>query len=120
MNENTFEEIKTNVAEKATAMWNSAKQGVSDAIQWGMEHPTEVVAIISVSAAVLKASQSLVVSHRVKAERARIDHTYYDPSTGMHWDLCRKANNNDRAMIMQRKANGEDVYSILRDLRLIK
>ena len=51
-------------------------------------------------------------------ERDRIDHTYYDPSTGMHWDLRRKATNEDRIAIEDRK--GKDSMSeILSDLKLI-
>ena len=51
-------------------------------------------------------------------ERDRIDHTYYDPSTGMHWDLRRKATNEDRKKIEERKGT-DSMSDILSDLKLI-
>ncbi len=108
------------VKEKAKNVVNEVSEKTAEAIQWGIDNPETVIAIIGATAALVKASQSLVVNHRVRVERNRIDHTYYDPSTGFHWDLCRKATNTDRMQIQARKAKGEDMYHILRDLRLIK
>lgn len=115
-----FEEIKNEAKEKAENAWKTSKQAVARTIQWGIDNPEKVVAIIGVTAALLKSSQSLVVNHRMKVERARIDHTYYDPSTGFHWDLCRKATNNDRMRITELKKQGLDTYTILTQLKLIK
>ncbi len=115
-----FEEIKNEAKEKAENAWNTSKQAVASTIQWGIDNPEKVVAIIGVTAALLKSSQSLVVNHRMKVERTRIDHTYYDPSTGFHWELIRKATNNDRMRITELKKQGLDTYTILRQLKLIK
>lgn len=115
-----FENVKNDIREKANAMFESVQTKASQAVQWGIDNPEKIIAFIGATAALMKASQSLMVNHRLRSERARIDHTYYDPSTGFHWDLCRKATNNDRIQIMSRRTNGEDIYNILRDLKLIK
>lgn len=120
MDENKFEQFKADTSVKLGEIWNGTKQIVVDAVNWGFENPEKVVMILGISASILKASQSLIVSHRVRMERARIDHTWYDPSTGMHWQLCRKATNADRAMILKMKQSGMDAYTILKQLRLIK
>lgn len=115
-----FEEIKSDVQDKLEHAWETSKNAVNGAVRWGIENPEKVVAIIGVTAALLKSSQSLVVNHRMKVERNRIDHTYYDPSTGFHWELIRKATNNDRMRITELKKQGLDTYEILHQLKLIK
>lgn len=81
----------------------------------------EMVAMgIPLAIATVKAGQSLVVNRRIKGERSRIDHTYYDPSTGFHWDLRRKATNADRAEILRRRKAGQETYDILRQMGLIR
>ena len=50
----------------------------------------------------------------------RVDRQYYDPSTGIHWELRRKATNNDRIELVRRKRNGENTEDILKDLKLIR
>ena len=120
MDNNTFDDLKVKVANEAQKACDAVSDTVQKGIEWGIGNPEKVVAGIGIGIAVLKASQSLVVSHRVKMERRRIDHTYYDPSTGFHWDLVRKATNADRAQILERKKNGESIVTILKDLKLIK
>lgn len=115
-----FEEIKTNARNKAEELLEKSKKAADDAIRWGIENPEKVVAIVGLTATLLKSSQSLVVNHRIKIERNRIDHTYYDPSTGFHWELIRKATNNDRMRITELKKQGLDTYTILHQLKLIK
>lgn len=90
-------------------------------VQWAKEYPELALSIVvPVAVAGIKSTQSLIVNNRIKSERNRIDHTYYDPSSGMHWELKRKASNNDRAEILRRKAQGDDVYTILRNMNLLK
>lgn len=87
--------------------------------RWIYDNPQATVSIITTAGMLLRASRSLVVSHRTYSERKRIDHTYYDPSTGYHWDLKRKLTNNDFQVLSKRKKNGDEVYDILRDLKVI-
>lgn len=120
MENKTFDDLKANVQEKVSKACKATANAVHQGIEWGVNNPEKVIAVAGIAVAAMKASQSLVVSHRVKAERQRIDHTYYDPSTGFHWELRRAATNADRAKILERKANGEQIVDILKDLKLIK
>ncbi len=113
-------DILTTLKKKVENLSEAAVDTASRGAQWAINNPEKVVAGIGLGIGVLQASRSLVVSHRVKMERKRIDHTYYDPSTGFHWDLRRAATNKDRAEILARKKAGEDIVQILLDKKLIK
>lgn len=113
-------DILAMLKEKVEDFGEAAVDAASRGAQWAINNPEKVVAGIGLGIGVLQASRSLVVSHRVKMERKRIDHTYYDPSTGFHWDLRRAATNKDRAEILARKKAGEDIVQILLDKKLIK
>ena len=115
-----FEEAKVKAKDFGTKVWEEAKQVRANAIRFADENKELVIASVPVVIALVKTGQSRVVNKRMKDERKRIDHTYYDPSTGMHWELRRKATNHDRAEIIRRKANGQDTYTILRQMGLIR
>lgn len=53
-------------------------------------------------------------------ERRRIDHTYYDPSSGAHYQLKRKLTNKERQELVDRKRNGEKVLDILKEMKVAK
>ena len=55
-----------------------------------------------------------------QTERERIDHTYYDPQTGCHWELRRKLTNDERAELVTRRRRGEFTEDILNDMRVLK
>lgn len=116
----TFEDIRDKVKDEATRVWNIASQKAEDGLNWVINNPEMVLAGLGACAALLKASQSLVVSHRNAVERHRIDTTWYDPSTGFHWELKKKVSNAQRAEILRRKSEGQDVYTILSQMRLLK
>lgn len=115
-----FDEAKQKAMEFGHKVKVEATQTATKAVEWGVENKELVIAMIPVAITVVKTGQSWAVNHRVKTERSRIDHTYYDPSTGMHWELKRKATNADRAEILRRKKAGQDTYTILRQMNLIK
>ena len=54
-----------------------------------------------------------------QTERQRIDHTYYDPRTGLHWQLRRPLTNTERMELERRRRLGEDAGSILADMRVL-
>lgn len=91
------------------------KQFVAKGISYICNNPEKILVAISSVAAVLRASQSIVVSHRVKTERKRMERSYYDPSSRMHWDLKRKLNNYEKSELIRRRKDGENVYDILHD-----
>ena len=113
-----------NVKDRISEFGRKAKREALDAGSRALEFANRNRELIVIGAPVLiatiKSGQSLVVNRRLRNERSRIDHTYYDPSTGMHWELRRKATNADRAEILRRKKDGQDVYTILRQMKLIK
>lgn len=101
-------------------MAEKAKKAGSDAIRFAENNKEVLVAAIPLAIAAVKAMQTASVSHRMNTERKRIDQTYYDPSTGFHWELRRKATNADRAEILRRKGAGQDTYTILKQMGLIR
>ena len=103
------------VKAKEEAASTAAKAG-----DWAIRNKEMLVISAPVVIAVVKTGQSVLVNHRVKSERKRIDHTYYDPSSGFHWELKRKPTNAERAEILRRKKSGEDLFDILMKMRLLK
>ena len=105
--------------EKFDQLVGNVKDAGISAINWGLNNPEKVMAGFALGTGLLNATKHLHVTHRNNVEQRRRDHTYYDPSTGFHWELKRKPTNNDRAIIQSRRRCGEDTHEILRSLRLI-
>lgn len=119
MNEKV-EKVGNDVKEFAQKAWSQAKDKAFQ-VGYFVKENKELVALgIPLAVATVKAGQSLVVNRRIKGERSRIDHTYYDPSTGFHWELRRKPSNADRAEILKRRKAGQETYDILRQMGLIR
>lgn len=119
MNEKV-EKAKEKAKEFGRKAASEAKRFGSEAVEFANRNREVLVIAVPVVIAGIKSGQSLIVNRRINSERKRIDHTYYDPSTGMHWELKRKASNADRAEILRRKRAGQDVYDILRQMNLIR
>lgn len=119
MNENvmTWNQKAKELGSKAAC---KVKKAGADAVRFAQENREILVATIPLAIAAAKTLQTASVNHRVKTERRRIDQTYYDPSTGFHWELRRKATNADRAEILRRKGAGQDTYTILKQMGLIR
>ncbi len=107
-----IDHLKWRAQQRAIQIENFIRDKGGYAIDWCATHPTEVIGGVTLLVSGLKASKSLVVTHRTNKERHRIDHTYYDPSTGLHWDLRRKANNSDRIAIADAKKRGDDANKV--------
>lgn len=118
--EEKIEKAKQKVKDFGRKAGNKVKRFGSEAVEFANRNREVLVIAVPVVIAGIKSGQSLMVNHRINSERKRIDHTYYDPSTGMHWELKRKASNADRAEILRRKKAGQDVYDILRQMNLIR
>lgn len=119
-----MEKIKETLTDKvknfARKAKDEAKMTGTKTVRWVEENKELVVIMVPLAIACLKTGQSMLVSHRQTSERARIDKTYYDPSTGFHWELRRKATNADRAEILRRKGQGQETYTILKQMGLIR
>lgn len=95
-------------------------QKTSRLIAWAVTNPEKAIAIGGLVVSFLHASQSLVVSQRVRSENLRRDYTYYDPKTHTRWDLCRRLNNYEKQEILKRRRDGEDAYDILKSMNAIR
>lgn len=100
-----------------------AKQKVAAAKEWVKENKEVVILAAPV---VIKAGKEIYKSHHKTAaqkwqekERERIETTYYDPSSGLHWKLNREPTNEERIVIDRKRREGYDVGEVLMSLGLI-
>lgn len=108
-----------NIINNGIDIYNNATEKIHKAGKWALSNPQTFISILSSIAILLRASQSIVVSHRLRSENRRADYTYYDRRSGHRWELRRKLTNRDRAVIDRRKSSGDDMYDILSDLGVI-
>lgn len=112
----TLKENGSNITPKK----HSEKKG-----EWAKEHKKEVAAITT---AVVIAGVKIIGTKmyrklnptNAQIERDRIDHTYYDPSSGLHWDLKRRLTNLERSRVDEARRNGTPVYDILKAMKVLK
>ena len=105
-------EAKVKVSEKA-----------SEAINWTKNNWQAVLAGAAVAIPLATSAVKLVKSLKGSAadkHEERMKNCYYDPSTGLHWDLKRMLSNSERIELMKRKRDGEYTEDILMDMKLLK
>lgn len=119
MNEK-IEELKKSAAEFGRKAKDEACVAARKAGAFVARNKEMIAISVPVAVAAIQSGRTVLVNRRTKRERNRIDNTYYDPATGFHWELRRKATNADRAEILKRKKAGKETYDILRELNLIK
>lgn len=97
------------------------KDRVDDAIKWCGENKEVLVVTIPLAVAgitaVTKLGGKLIGTYN---ERVLQDKSIYDHSFGTYWKLRRALTNNDRLLIERRRAAGEKLGDILKDMRLLK
>ena len=76
---------------------------------------TTLTAAVSLFGVIFKALRSLKKSGTQQLAEQR-EFTYYDPHTGIRWDLKRKMTNNEKSELRVRMDAGEPVEEILKDL----
>lgn len=114
------EPVKETAKEKAKKFLSQAKEKVSDVVDWGIENPKEAFAAATgLAGAVFGLTKMLPKKTATQKERERIDTTYYDPSTGLHWELTRKLTNAERARLAESKRNGIPVERILSQMGVL-
>lgn len=96
------------------------KNFMSDAWNFCKENKEELVVLVPLGLAAATGIKNLRSSTTRDSERQRIDHTYYDPCTGAHWQLRRQLTNGERAELMARRRAGEFTEDILEDMRVLK
>lgn len=100
---------------KARLLWAKVTETGKNIVEWVDTH-RETAALIGGAAV---AGANILHKHKKQETEDRKQTTYYDPHTGMHWDLRRKPTNYDRIQLENRQRAGESTHDILRDLRLI-
>ncbi len=112
---------KERVKETLTKVADGTKKFLSGAWQFCKDNKEELIVLVPLGLAAAKGVKNLATPSVDRgSERYRIDHTYYDPSTGAHWQLRRSLNNRERAELMQRRRSGEYTEDILDDMGVLR
>lgn len=114
------EPIKTTIGDKLKEGAKKAAKKLEPVGRYVTEHPMETLAALASALAVGKTAKTLFGKTSAERERERIDHQYYDPRTGAHWQLTRQLSNRERAELMARQRSGEYTEDILEDLGVLK
>lgn len=111
---------KEQIKEALVKMKEGVKTFMSDAWNFCKENKEELVVLVPLGLAAATGIKNLKSSTTRDSERQRIDHTYYDPCTGAHWQLKRQLSNRERSELMARRRNGEYTEDILWDMGVLK
>ena len=103
---------------ETSAKW--IKSGASSAWGFVKENKDDLIVLVPVGVAAVTGLRKATQKNTVDTERYRIDHTFYDPRTGRHWELRRKMNNRERMELEERQAAGEMTGRILDDMGILK
>ena len=97
------------------------KDRFNDAIKWCGDNKEVLIVIVPVAiagiTAVTKLGGKFIGTYN---ERVLQNKSIYDHSFGTYWQLRRALTNNDRLIIDRRRAAGEKLGDILKDMRLLK
>lgn len=94
------------------------KKGAGEAWEWLKDNREELVKFTPFILGAIGLVKSLKPT-ATQTERERIDHTYYDPRTGLHWQLRRPLSNDERMELERRRRLGEDAGDILSSMRVL-
>ena len=94
------------------------KKGAGEAWEWLKENQEELVKFTPFILGAIGLVKSMKPT-ATQIERQRIDHTYYDPRTGLHWQLRRPLSNSERMELERRRRLGEDAGDILSSMRVL-
>ena len=124
LSEDGSEDKRAMRKEKIKESLVKAKDGVKDfmssAWKFCKDNKEELVVLVPLGLAAATGIKNLKSSTTRDSERQRIDHTYYDPCTGAHWQLKRPLSKRERSELMTRRRNGEFSEDILWDMGLLK
>ena len=89
---------------------------------WAYNHQEELYKAAYITASIAAVVAPIVakgIKQRQRDRRWHSDHSVWDPSLGMFWET-KKLTNNKKLIIAERRAKGESLGSILKDMRLLK
>lgn len=97
------------------------KDHFNDGIKWCSDNKEVlIVAVPLIIAGVTAVTKLGGKALGVYRERVLQNKSIYDHSFGTYWQLRRALTNNDRLIIDRRRAAGEKLGDILKDMRLLK
>lgn len=112
-------EIKKPFGDRVDEALDTAKVKASEAYKWCVSHKEELLGLLPLALGAIGVIKKMKPSVQ-ETERERIDTTYYDPHTGLHWQLRRKLTNSERAELARRQRLGEYTEEILTGMRVLK
>ena len=112
-------EIKKPFGDKVSETLDTIKLKTGEAYRWCVGHKEEVLGLIPLGLGLIGLAKQFKPTKQ-ETERERIDTTYYDPHTGLHWQLRRKLTNDERAELARRQRLGEYTEDILERMRVLK
>ena len=123
----TLEQLKWRIRSKWNAFKGKAKKWLSDAWMWTCSNLEQVVVLVPLLIALLKAIGGMVITKKrgkMAAEAAIEEDLHrrrdvYDRRNGYTIRCNRDLTNSDRVEIDIRRRQGESVTQILRDMRLL-
>ena len=110
----------SNVYDSLVDVKNDNEGKVKTAIDYIVNNPDKVILGIGTVASLLRASQSLVVSHRNYAARKYAERSYYDSHSHTKWMLRRQLTNYEKKSLNQRISDGEKAVDILEEMGVLK
>lgn len=110
--------LREKTKEKLKEAAPKVKKGAGEAWGWLKENREELVKFTPFILGAIGLVKSMKPT-ATQTERQRIDHTYYDPRTGLHWQLRRPLSNSERMELERRRRLGEDAGDILSSMRVL-
>lgn len=111
---------KQRAVEIASRVAVAGKKCMGDTWKFLKENREDLVVLVPLGIAALQGVKKATQKTSRETERYRIDHTYYDPHTGRHWELKRRMTNYERLELEQRQNRGESTGPILYDMGLLR
>lgn len=111
---------KQRAKEILTTVGSKTKKALASGWSFVKENREDLVVLVPLGVAAISGLKKATQKTTADSERYRIDHTYYDPRTGRHWELRRKMTNYERMELEERQAAGELTGRILESMRLLK
>lgn len=111
---------KQRAKEVLETVGQKTKEALASGWNFVKENREDLVVLVPLGVAAVTGLKKAAQKTTVDSERYRIDHTYYDPRTGRHWELKRKMTNRERMELEERQADGELTGHILESMRILK
>lgn len=110
----------SNIQDELIDFRDDNKDKIQSATDYIAKNPDKIILGISLIASLLRASQSLVVSHRAYTTRKRAERSYYDSHTHTKWTLTRGLTNFEKKVLNSRVKSGESAVDILEEMGVLK